>query len=59
MSQTYSREEVSKHNSAASLWIVIDSEVYNLTAFADLHPGGVHVLLDLAGKDATEEVSLI
>ena len=27
-------------------WVIIDSKVYNLSRFKDLHPGGVAVLLD-------------
>ncbi|KAF5364376.1 hypothetical protein D9756_000893 [Leucocoprinus leucothites] len=43
------REEVSK-------WIVIDTKVYDVSRFADLHPGGPNVLLaeSIAGQDATQ-----
>ncbi|KAI5122122.1 hypothetical protein M0805_000770 [Coniferiporia weirii] len=52
----YSFEEVEKHNSAGNLWIVIDAKVYDVSRFADLHPGGAAVLLakSIAGKDATD-----
>ncbi|KAK0523757.1 hypothetical protein OC834_002763 [Tilletia horrida] len=54
--KTLSRDEVSKHNKTGDLWIIIDSQVYNLSKFAALHPGGEAVLLDeeVAGQDATE-----
>lgn len=55
MAKQFTREEVAKHNTAESLWIIIDSDVYNLTSFLDLHPGGAHLLLDLGGKDATQD----
>ncbi|KAJ3064234.1 hypothetical protein HDU99_004528, partial [Rhizoclosmatium hyalinum] len=55
MSKTFSRDEVSRHNKADDLWIVIDSVVYDLTRFLPAHPGGEHVLIEVAGKDATEE----
>ncbi|KAI8621039.1 acyl-CoA dehydrogenase/oxidase [Chytriomyces sp. MP71] len=48
-------DEVARHNKADDLWIVIDSKVYDLSRFIDAHPGGSHVLLEMAGKDATEE----
>ncbi|PWW72510.1 acyl-CoA dehydrogenase NM domain-like protein [Tuber magnatum] len=53
--QTLTREQVSKNNNADSLHLIIDSKVYDLTDFADAHPGGVHVLLQVAGQDATSE----
>lgn len=49
------REEVAANNTEDSLYVVIDSKVYDLTSFADAHPGGAHVLLQVAGKDATSE----
>ncbi|THU77719.1 acyl-CoA dehydrogenase NM domain-like protein [Dendrothele bispora CBS 962.96] len=52
----YTTQEISKHNKRSDLWVIIDSEVYDLSKFVDLHPGGPTVLLDddVAGKDATE-----
>jgi len=51
----FTREEVSKHNAEGNLWTIIDTSVYDLTKFVDLHPGGAAVLLhkDVAGKDST------
>ncbi|KAG2185997.1 hypothetical protein INT43_002435 [Umbelopsis isabellina] len=53
--KTYTREEVKKHSSPEDCWIIIDSEVYDMSTFADLHPGGAFVIMELAGKDATDE----
>ncbi|KAK0438190.1 peroxisomal acyl-CoA-dehydrogenase [Desarmillaria tabescens] len=52
----FSREEVAKHNKDGDLWIIIDTKVFDVSRFKDMHPGGAAVLLDaeLAGQDATE-----
>ena len=52
--QLLTRAEVAKNNSAGSLWIIIDSKVYDVTGFVDAHPGGESVLRQVAGRDATE-----
>jgi len=51
---TFTREDVAKHSTAKDLWTVIDGDVYDLTDFADMHPGGAVPLLDAAGKDGTK-----
>lgn len=54
--QKFARDDVAKHNRDGDLWVVIDSKVYDLTRFKNLHPGGAAVLLDddIAGQDATD-----
>ncbi|GAA6034796.1 hypothetical protein JCM8097_009303 [Rhodosporidiobolus ruineniae] len=52
--KTFDKDEVKKHNKEGDLWIIIDSAVYDLSKFVDLHPGGAHVLLQVAGQDATD-----
>ncbi|KAJ3756525.1 acyl-CoA dehydrogenase/oxidase [Lentinula raphanica] len=56
MMRKLSFEEVQKHNKENDLWIVIDSKVFDLSKFVDLHPGGPNVLYaeGVAGRDATE-----
>ncbi|KAF7301283.1 Cytochrome b5 heme-binding domain-containing protein [Mycena indigotica] len=56
MSKQFTEEEVAKHNQPGDLWIVVDSKVYDLSRFADMHPGGPNVLFvdTIAGKDATQ-----
>eukprot|EP00435_Cladocopium_sp_Y103_P066400 s153_g28.t1 len=49
----YTVEEVLKHNTAASLWVIMNRKVYDVTAFHKKHPGGAGVLLQMGGKDAT------
>ncbi|KAG8814621.1 Cytochrome b2, mitochondrial precursor [Serendipita sp. 399] len=48
-----SYEEVKRHNTAESCWVIINGVVYDVTEFLDLHPGGRHVILKAAGTDAT------
>ncbi|KAI8127242.1 hypothetical protein FF38_11553 [Lucilia cuprina] len=50
----YKRSEVAEHNSKENNWFVIHNNVYDVTAFLNEHPGGEEVLMEQAGKDATE-----
>ncbi|KAI9488694.1 acyl-CoA dehydrogenase/oxidase [Zychaea mexicana] len=52
--KTYTREEVSRHAAEEDIWIIIDTDVYNMSVFIDMHPGGAFPILEYAGKDATE-----
>lgn len=52
---TYSLAEVAKHNTANDLWIVLEGKVYDVTAYADEHPGGDETIVDHAGQDATTD----
>lgn len=45
--------EIAKHHTEASLWTVIDGYVYDLSGWAAMHPGGLPVLLKVAGKDGS------
>ncbi|KAL3310856.1 Cytochrome b5 [Cichlidogyrus casuarinus] len=49
-----SMSDVQEHNTRDSAWTVIDDKVYDLTNFLAEHPGGEEVLLERAGKDATQ-----
>lgn len=51
----YTLDEVKQHNSATSCWAAIDGSVYDLTKWAGQHPGGQQRILNLCGKDASEE----
>ncbi|KAI8356629.1 acyl-CoA dehydrogenase/oxidase [Choanephora cucurbitarum] len=52
--KVFTREEVKRHASEDDMWIIIDSSVYDMSTFKDLHPGGVFPILEFAGKDATD-----
>nr|GEZ21437.1 delta(8)-fatty-acid desaturase-like [Tanacetum cinerariifolium] len=46
-------EELKKHNKASDLWISIQGKVYNVTEWAEIHPGGDIPLMNLAGQEVT------
>ena len=48
-------DEVQKHNSRESCWVVVHGNAYDVTEFLPDHPGGAGIILKYAGKDATEE----
>jgi len=50
----YSMKHVEGHKDKNSTWIVIHDLIYDVTKFLEEHPGGEEVLLEQAGKDATE-----
>ncbi|CAI6095581.1 unnamed protein product [Clonostachys chloroleuca] len=55
MAKIFDAEEVAKHNTAESCWVILYGNVYDVTNFLPEHPGGSKIILSLAGKDATEE----
>jgi len=55
----YTLEDVAKHNTKASCWVVLDGKVLDVTSFLADHPGGELAILTFAGKDATEEFNMI
>ncbi|OHW91025.1 FMN-dependent dehydrogenase [Colletotrichum incanum] len=57
MPPTLTSAEVSKHNRLNDLWLVIDGSVYDFSEFVREHPGGIAVILQCAGKDATDVYS--
>ena len=50
----WSLNQVSQHASEKDCWVILFDQVYDLTKFLPLHPGGRKVILEWAGKDATE-----
>ena len=49
-----SREEVARHNSASSAFVILDNKVYDVTTFAPHHPGSSKILMLRAGTDASD-----
>jgi len=51
----YTYAEVEKLSSDTRTVFVIHDKIYDVTAFLNEHPGGEEILLDHAGKDASED----
>ncbi|KAL4421197.1 hypothetical protein ABPG77_010072 [Micractinium sp. CCAP 211/92] len=46
-------EEVARHNTREDCWTVLRGKVYNITPYLRFHPGGIPMLLKVAGRDGT------
>merc|ERR1711868_30535 len=51
--KTFSLEEVAKHNTREDCWIIVGTDVLDVTKYLDEHPGG-DVIFECAGTDATD-----
>lgn len=45
--------DLAQHARASDCWIGVDGAVYDVTSYANVHPGGVDVIVKYCGKDAT------
>ncbi|KAG5419213.1 hypothetical protein I9W82_002980 [Candida metapsilosis] len=50
----YSLSEIKKHDQPTDLWMVLYNKVYDVTDFCKYHLGGIEVLYDCGGSDATQ-----
>ncbi|XP_045774228.1 nitrate reductase [NADH] 2-like [Maniola jurtina] len=51
-----STAEVAKHcDKNSGVWLIIHNDIYDVTGFLEEHPGGEESLLDVAGKEATQD----
>ncbi|TPX54785.1 hypothetical protein PhCBS80983_g05764 [Powellomyces hirtus] len=48
------REDVALHNTAKSVWVVVNNKVYDVSEFMFDHPGGEELLLQYGGQDVTK-----
>lgn len=55
MSRQFTPEEVATHNKEGNAYIIVENNVYDISKFATLHPGGKGVILGVAGQNATEQ----
>lgn len=49
------KSELAKHKTPGDLWMAIDGDVYDVSKFAGLHPGGAQIIEQYAGLDVTTE----
>ncbi|KAG0236871.1 hypothetical protein BGW42_002369 [Actinomortierella wolfii] len=52
--KTFTIADLAEYSTKEKLYLAIHGKVYDCTNFIDEHPGGEEVLLDEAGRDATE-----
>lgn len=50
---SFTASEVTEHNTADDCWTIINSNVYDLTAYIPRHPGGQDEIIAACGKDGT------
>jgi len=48
------RTELARHDNSTSCWLLISGNVYDVTNFLPLHPGGKDRILPYCGADATQ-----
>lgn len=54
-SLTLSMDEVERHAIATDCWTVVNGNVYDMTTFIERHPAGAADIIDMCGKDATDD----
>lgn len=47
-------QEVAKHNTNFDCWIIVNSNVYNISNYASSHPGGTRNITNYCGKESTQ-----
>jgi cytochrome b involved in lipid metabolism len=51
----YSEVQVASHASASDCWVIVNDNVYSVTSYLSMHPGGKSIILNLCGKDTTSD----
>lgn len=53
-SSSFSLADVAKHTSKTDCWTVVNGNVYNITSYVPVHPGGVAEIVRACGVDSTD-----
>lgn len=53
MATMYTWDDIRKHNTDKSCWVVLYGRVLDVTKFLDVHPGGLDPINDQGGYDIT------
>lgn len=51
---TLSLTEIQKHNSTKDCWVIINNNVYDVTSYINIHPGGSATISSFCGQDMTK-----
>ncbi len=51
--QSFTLQDVAAHSTQDSCWLVIDGNIYDVTTYISIHPGGPNRIISYCGKDAT------
>lgn len=57
MEKKFSILEVNQHNRESNGWVILNHDVYDISSFLHLHPGGKNILLHNLGTDISEVFS--
>jgi len=49
------KQDVAKHNTPESCWLIVTGVIYDVTEFLEDHPAGKDAILRHAGQDATRD----
>ncbi|KAK1566010.1 cytochrome b5-like heme/steroid binding domain-containing protein [Colletotrichum navitas] len=55
----FTHTELAKHHDIKDIWVSIRGKVYDVSNYVEDHPGGIEVLKDVAGSDATESFEYV
>lgn len=52
----FSEQEVARHCTKESCWVLVGTRVYDVTSFLRMHPGGEALILRRSGSDISRQL---